>query len=247
MPRLISLLAALSLGVAAFAQTPTSPAAQQVQLLAPQLLAFAGSGANFESLVNGLTQGTPVTLTAAGADGSVQTVTFVPGTTVSVLDAARLLESARQSLITRGIAAPDAQQLAIALMGGTLPTAIGATPVTGVLTGSAGTTPIEVRTEFAAPPALGAGGTTNLTAANLQALRAGLAQNTPVTLAGPSGGVTFAAPGRPLSALEINQALQLASIVLAQQGVLDPTAEQLRTALLGGTLATAAGNVPVQG
>jgi hypothetical protein len=127
MPRLISLLAALSLGAAAFAQTPTSPAAQQVQLLAPQLLAFAGSGANFESLVNGLTQGTPVTLTAAGADGSVQTATFVPGTTVSVLDAARLLESARQSLITRGIAAPDAQQLAIALMGGTLPTAIGAT------------------------------------------------------------------------------------------------------------------------
>jgi len=207
MLRLISLLAALSLSAAAFPQTPASPAVRQVQLLAPQLLAFAGSAANFQSLVNGLTQGTPVTLTATGADGSVQIVTFAPGTALSAADAARVLESARQSLISRGIAAPSAQQLAIALTAGT----------------------------------------TNLTAANLQALQAGLAQNTPVTLAGASGGVTFGAPGRALTPFEINQALQLASVMLAQQGILDPTPEQLRAALLGGTLATAAGSVPVQG
>ena len=57
MRKLLSLLAALSLSGAALAQTLVNPNVQQVQLLAPQLLAFAGSDANFQSLVNGLTQG----------------------------------------------------------------------------------------------------------------------------------------------------------------------------------------------
>lgn len=232
MLRLAFLVAALSLGGAAFAQAPTSTSVQQVRLLAPQLLAFAGSSANFESLVNGLTQGTPVTLTTLAADGSVQIVTFLPGTTLSALDAARSLEATRQSLITQGVATPNAQQLAIALMGGTLPTPAGSTPVTGVVSGNAGTTPIQVRNELAAPPLAGTPGG-NVTAASLQALRSGLAQG--------------AAGGRALSDFEFNQAVQLATVVLAQQGILDPTPEQLRTALLGGTLATAVGGVPVQG
>ena len=221
------LLAALSLGGVALAQTPAgSTAVRQVELLAPQLVGFAGSSANFESLVNGLTQGTPVTLTTVAADGSVHIVTFSTTRNLSPVEAARTLESARQSLISRGIAAPTAQQLAVALVGGAAP--------------------IQVRTELAAPaaPALGS---TNLTAADLQALRSGLAQNTPVTLAGAGGSVTFTAPGRALSDFEVNQALQLASLMLAQQGILDPTAEQLRAALFGGTLVTAAGNVPLQG
>jgi hypothetical protein len=228
MLRLLSLLAALSLCGVALAQAPAgSTAARQVELLAPQLVAFAGSSANFESLVNGLTQGTAVTLTTVAADGSLQIVTFVPGTALSPVEAARTLESARQALISRGIAAPTAQQLAVALVGGAAP--------------------IQVRTELAASPALGAGNAANLTAADLQALRTGLAQNTPVTLAGTNGNVTFTAPGRALSAFEINQALQLASLMLAQQGILDPTAEQLRAALLGGTIVTASGSIPLQG
>ncbi len=207
MPRLISMIAALSLGAAAFAQTPAPTAALQVQLLAPQLLAFSGSSANFESLVNGLTLGTPVTLTTVGPDAGLQIVTFLPGTTLQAADAARSLEAARQSLISRGIALPSAQQLAIALMGGTLPTPAGSTLVTGVLSGNAGAAPIQVRNELAASPA----------------------------------------PGGPISAFEANQALQLASTLLAQQGILDPTPEQLRVALLGGNLGPAAGNVAVQG
>lgn len=230
MLRLIYLLAALSLGGVALAQVSQAPvgstAARQVELLAPQLVGFAGSSANFESLVNGLTQGTPVTLTSVAADGTLQIVTFSTTRNLSPVEAARTLESARQSLISRGIAAPSAQQLAVALVGGAAP--------------------IQVRTELAAPAAPGLG-SANLTAADLQALRTGLAQNTPVTLAGAGGSVTFNAPGRALSAFEVNQALQLASLMLAQQGILDPTAEQLRAALLGGTLATAAGNIPLQG
>lgn len=247
MLRLIPALAALMLGAAAFAQIPgsTVPAVQQVQLLAPQLIAFSGSTANFESLVGGLTQGTPVTLTTLNPDGSVQIVTFVPGAALSAVDAARTLETARQSLIARGISAPTAQQLAIALMGGTLPTALGGTQVIGALSGNAGATPIQVRNELATPA--GTGSTANLTAANLLALRTALAQGAPVTLSGTTGAVTFSAPGGPMSAFEVNQALQLASALLAQQGIVDPTAEQLRVALLGGTLGGSAVQGVLQG
>jgi hypothetical protein len=236
MRRLIPLLAALSFSSVALPQATTvNPAIQQVQLLAPQLLAFAGSAANFQSLVDGLTQGTPVTLTTVNADGTVQIVTFSPGTTLTPVDAARALETARQRLISQGIAAPTAQQVAVSLMGGALPTALGTTSVTGVLSGNAGATPVQVRTEAAAPAAGAAGGT------------AGLATNTPVTLPGANGNVTFNAAGRAMSPLEINQALQLANILLAQQGILNPTAEQLQAALFGGNVATTAGAVPLQG
>ena len=171
MPRHILLAAALSLSAVAHAQVVTvNPAIQQVQLLAPQLLVFAGSPANFQSLINGLTQGAPVTLTTLGADGTVQIVTFAPGTTLSPTDAARTLETARQSLITRGIATPTAQQLAVSLMGGALPTALGTTIFTGVLTGNAGATPVQVRNEVASPTAPAA--TSGVSTASLQALQA---------------------------------------------------------------------------
>jgi hypothetical protein len=52
----------------------------------------------------------------------------------------------------------------------------------------------------------------------------------------------------PMSDFEVNQALQLATTLLAQQGILDPTAAELRTALFGGPLLTADGrSVPLQG
>ena len=72
-------IAALALSPAALAQTTNtsgsatfSPSTQQVQFVAPQLIPFAGSTGNFESLVSGLTSGTAVTLATVGADGSLQ-------------------------------------------------------------------------------------------------------------------------------------------------------------------------------
>lgn len=253
--------AALAFSAAGFAQTTTTttpsltPAAQQVQLLAPQLLAFAGSVGNFDSLVNGLTSGAPVTLTTVESNGVVQIVTFVPGTTLSALDAARQLEAARQSLITRGVATPTAQQLAVSLVGGTLPTLAGSSAITGVLPGTSGTTiPVQVRNEIASVPVSPAAGALSLSAADLQALRDGLARGTAVTLSGtttPAGvspGTTFSAPGGPMNAFEVDQALQLASALLAQQGILTPTPDQLRVALVGGTLTGVNGaNIPVRG
>jgi len=251
----IAALAALALSASAFAQTTAiTPAAQQVQLLAPQLVAFSGSSGNFDSVVNGLTSGAPVTLTTLTPDGLIQVVTFLPGTTGTAADAARQLEAARQNLIARGIATPTAQQLAVSLVGGPLTTLSGTTPLSGVLTGNTGgTTPIQVRSELAPVSTLAGAGALNLSTASLQALRTALGQGSAATLsattpAGATQSVTFTAPGGPMNAFEVNQALQLASALLAQLGILNPTPEQIRVALVGGTLAAVNGtNVPVQG
>ena len=114
-----------ALQAGAIAQTSPATGPQQVLALAPQLVAFAGSDANFQALVNGLLQGTPVTLTTVTADGFLQTVTFTPASAMSVADVARLLEAARQLLIARGIANPTAQQISVILAGGALPTPTG--------------------------------------------------------------------------------------------------------------------------
>jgi hypothetical protein len=132
------------------APTPTAtpdagsgvPVALQVQRLAPQLVGFAGSQANFESLVNGLAGGIPVTLTTAGLEGVTQTVTFTPpaGALATPVDIARTLETARQQLISTGVAAPSAQQIATVITGTNVPATVGVTPpvIPGVTPPTAG-------------------------------------------------------------------------------------------------------------
>jgi hypothetical protein len=133
-------LAALALACqGAFAQsfttvtTTTTTPAISVQRLAPQLVAFAGSQANFQNLVTGLAQGTPVQLVTVLPDGSAQVVNFTPAGTLTTEQIAQTLEAARQRLIGLGIATPTAEQLATALVGGTVPTALGGQTVTGAL------------------------------------------------------------------------------------------------------------------
>src|SRR5438105_1216116 len=138
----IVLVFALALPAAAAAQSMQvqlgSQPALEVQRLAPQLVAFAGGDVNFNNLVNGLALGLPVTLTTATAPGVTQVVSFTPSGTMSVTQIAQLLEGARQSLIARGVATPTAEQLGAVLAGGTLTTALGATPLTGLVGTSAG-------------------------------------------------------------------------------------------------------------
>jgi len=142
--RRILLLLALALPTAALAQSTqfqlvTQPALE-VQRLAPQLVAFTGGDVNFNNLVDGPALGLPVTLSTATAPGVTQVVTFTPSGTMSPTQIAQLLENARQSLITRGIATPTAEQLGAVLAGGTLSTALGPTQVTGVVTTTNGVT-----------------------------------------------------------------------------------------------------------
>lgn len=234
MNRLSAAVAAFLISTTGLAQTTPT---QQVELLAPQLLPFAGSVGNFESLVTGLTTGAPVTLVTTAADGSVQIVTFVPTRTLSPVEAARLLEAARQNLIQRGVATPNAQQLATSLVGGTITTLSGTSALVGVLSGTATpAVPVQVRLESKAPVA-------NLSAADLRAVRDALITGSGTT----ARGVPFAPPGARLSEFEATQALQLAATLLAQQGIVDPTAEQLRAALFGGTLNAAGGSVALRG
>src|SRR5581483_5310383 len=144
MRHLIVLFTALALPAAAGAQTTQfqlgAQPALEVQRLAPQLVAFAGGDVNFNNLVNGLALGLPVTLASATAPGVTQVVTFTPSGTMSVTQIAQLLETASQSLIARGIATPTPDQLGAVLTGGTLSTALGATPVNGLVSTTSGLT-----------------------------------------------------------------------------------------------------------
>ena len=134
---LVAALLAPALAAAQTAPTITTvvgvPAPLQVSRLAPQLIVFAGGQLNFDSLVNGLALGAPVELSTTLPNGQVQITTFTPQGTLTPLQIAQALETARQSLISRGIATPNGQQLAISLFGGALPTQTGNVQITGVL------------------------------------------------------------------------------------------------------------------
>ena len=148
------LVASLFLAIQAHAQIapradqPASavPLPLQVQRIAPQLVAFAGSQANFDNLVNGLAAGSPVTLTTVDPSGAAQTVTFTPagGAVSSPVEIARSLEATRQRLIASGIATPNAQQLGTTLAGTDVPVTLttpaavpGATLGSGLVPGAA--------------------------------------------------------------------------------------------------------------
>jgi hypothetical protein len=117
----------------AAAQTTTVPPDTVVQQLAPQLVTFAGSLQNFQSLVNGLAQGTPIQLTTILPNGSTQIVSFTPAGPLTPTQIAQVLESTRQQLIGLGIANPTGEQLANALSGGSVPTPLGRAPLSPTL------------------------------------------------------------------------------------------------------------------
>jgi hypothetical protein len=146
-------------------QTTVVPPETLVQQLAPQLVAFAGSPLNFQNLVNGLAQGTPIQLTTVLPNGSTQVVSFTPAGTLTATQIAQVLEATRQQLIGLGIGNPTGEQIANALVGTAVPTPLGRAPLSPTLqsqsniaaTGSTAptpTTPVNVQlTPSATPPA----------------------------------------------------------------------------------------------
>jgi len=147
----IGLVAALAIAChGALGQTTTVPPAITVQRIAPQLVQFVGSQANFQNLVSGLAQGTPVQLFTALPDGSTQVVTFTPAAPLPADQIAQALERARQQLIGLGIATPTGEQVAIALTGGTVPTALGGSQVTGALPATPPAAAVQAQTSVAA-------------------------------------------------------------------------------------------------
>ena len=86
------LVAALLIGCQSVSAQTSVPPTVAVQQLAPQLVPFAGSQANFQNLVTGLAQGTQVQLFSVLPDGSTQVVSFTPAP-VPVAQIPSLLES----------------------------------------------------------------------------------------------------------------------------------------------------------
>jgi hypothetical protein len=143
----------------ALAQSATSttvPAPLAVQRLAPQLVTFAGSEANFQSLVNGLASGSLVQLVTVLPNGFQQLVTFTPAAASSPAQIAQILESARQRLIGLGIGAPTAEQIGFMLMGGVVPTPVGGTQVSGLVNGTGVTNPPSTAAQMQQQSASGA-------------------------------------------------------------------------------------------
>ena len=168
------------------------PPSLEVQRLAPQLVNFFGSSANFQNLVNGLASGTPITLTSVGADGLTRVVTFTPGSTLPPLQIAQTLESARQALISRGIATPSAEQTAVTLVGGNLQTATGIVPTTALVPTTTSTTTAASTSASVGTGSAAAGGTVPSPAITVQQ------QGTPT---GPttSGNTSDSLRTRPIS------------------------------------------------
>lgn len=231
---------------AAHSDEPDTPA-KQVMRLAPQLEAFAGSRANFESLVNGLSKDQSVTLDSA-TETTTENVTFRPvGGPRTPGEVASLLENARQLLIARGIGNPTAQQIGVALVGGTLSVRSANILLQGLVKPDDPSKPMRVVTGSRMESFAGS-------KANLDSLNSGLAGGGVVTLTRPASATTptetasFQAPGGPMSSEETKQTLETAAKFLAQQGILNPTPQQLRAALLGGTVKTPSyGEVQLRG
>jgi hypothetical protein len=228
--------AALFAPVLAAAQTTTTPPigvppSLQVARLAPQLVFFVGGQANFDSLVNGLGLGSPVTLTTALPNGQVQVVNFTPQGTVTATQIAQILEAARQNLISLGLATPTAQQVAITLTGGALPLTTGNVLVAGLLPAANLPVPVAARATGStstvttttispngnpSPAALiqgqgGAGGTTPPSPAQLiQNRRSGNTSDTPSTLTEGQSGTGGTTPPSPAQLIQNSNATTIA-------------------------------------
>jgi hypothetical protein len=106
--------------------------------IAGDFTAFAGSEANAQSLVTGLRNGTPVTLTGTSSTGGTSTTTLTFDTPTRPMGYGNVhigLSLAKQQLASYGITNPTPEQLQAALTGGSITTSSGQTmTLNGVLT-----------------------------------------------------------------------------------------------------------------
>jgi hypothetical protein len=95
--------------------------------IASQYSSWAGSPANAEALVNGLRNGTAVTLVTHGAGNGRSIAGFTPAGPMSYGNVNSALRNAQRSLSRMGIANPSAEQIQAALIGGEVELANGKT------------------------------------------------------------------------------------------------------------------------
>lgn len=82
---------------------------------------------------------------------------------------------------------------------------------------------------------------------NLESLAFGLRHGASVTLKGSEEAVSFTPPTRPMGYGNVTRALDLASRQLSAAGITEPTPQDIRAAMLGGTVSGPDGEVTLQG
>jgi hypothetical protein len=194
------------------------------------LLAFACTqaaaqvDANFQALLSALMQGTPATMLTALPDGTVQVTSVTAPGRRSAADAALLIEQARLTLSNFGVTEPTGEQLALALVGGTISVPSGSTQIPGVLP---------------------AGGRLQSQVVNANGLPQVVGASPPGVASGQAaaGGSTNALNGAlaGLTPAQQTQALQIAHDQLAAMGIANPTPQQVAAMLNGGVIANPAG------
>ena len=113
----------------------TRAQARLVDRLSDRYTTFAGSETNATALVNGLRDGTAITLTSA-VNGQTTTTTFTPTTgAMGYGNVAVALSLAQQDLAKAGVTDPTPAEIEAALNGGSITTGTGSAAVTTPLSG----------------------------------------------------------------------------------------------------------------
>jgi hypothetical protein len=170
---------------------------------------------NLQNLLAALETGAPVTLVTPLTTGMSQVTSFSAPTHMSDAEARAYVENAKVELARLGVQRPSAEEIARMLAGGPLVVPAGSVTVPGLL-GLAGIpASIASRQVAAGTPVNGAAGYG----------AAGYGQ-------AAAGG---SAPAQPVPARE--QAIEQ----LAALGIINPSEDQIRTALVGGSITTVNG------
>ena len=109
-----ALAAALIAAAPVYAQLPDNDLAR----ISSQYASWAGSKANADAIVGGLSRGSSITLVTSGPNGSASLAGFTPSGAMSNQQVRSALANAQQSLSRLGISRPTAEQIQAARIGG---------------------------------------------------------------------------------------------------------------------------------
>jgi hypothetical protein len=176
---------------------------------------------NLQNLLSSLTTGNEATLVTPLESGMRQVTSFRPGTQLNAVDAVAAVDRARAQLQALGEPRPSAEEIARMLAGGPIEIPSGRIHAAGILPASGYAASIRSQVVAAGTPL-------------------------PPTMAAPAYAAPSAAGGGSSPASPV-QARELALQQLASLGILNPSEEQVRTALVGGTLTTINGQYQLPG
>jgi hypothetical protein len=166
---------------------------------------------NLQNLLAGLMNGAAVTLITPLTTGQIQVTSFRSLASMNAADAVAYVDRARQQLALLGFQQPTAEEIARMLAGGPLEAPAGRVTVPGIL---------------------------NVAGVSASISSQIVAAGTPVPGYGTFGANSAAGGSAPaLTAPAREQAIQQ----LATLGILNPSEDQIRTALVGGTITTVNG------